>query len=136
MRIIRPKKDKELVSLTPLIDVVFNLLIFFMLTGSISAAEALKVTPPSSTSKMRGNVEDTVFLVDAKGRVALGERMIPRDRLTDVVNDTLTANPGALLQIKPDGKAEAAEVIAIMEDIRAGGAEYVVLLTTKRGGKS
>ncbi len=132
MRIIRPKPDKELVNLTPLIDVVFNLLIFFMLTGSMTAAEALKIDPPTSTSKMRGNVEDTMILVDAKGRIAMGDRTIPRDQLSDVVRRTLTQNPKALIQLKPDGKADAAGVIEVMEAIRAGGAEYIVLLTVQR----
>lgn len=132
MRIERPREEKELVNLTPLIDVVFNLLIFFMLTGSMTAAEVLKVDPPSSTSHMRGNVEDSIFLVDAKGRIALGQRLIPLDRISDVVRETLTANPKALIQLKPDGKADAARVIDIMEKIRAGGAEYIVLLTTQR----
>jgi biopolymer transport protein ExbD len=132
MRIVRPKRDKELVNLTPLIDVVFNLLIFFMVTGSMTAAELLKVDPASSTSRMRGDVEDTVFLVDAKGRIALGKRLIPADQLSGVVRETLTANPKALIQLKPDGKADAAGVIDVMEKIRAGGAEYIVLLTSQK----
>ncbi len=132
MRLERPREDKDLVNLTPLIDVVFNLLIFFLLTGSMAAAEALKIEPPSSTSRMRGNVEDTVILVDAKGRIAMGDRMIARDRLSDVVRETLTAKPGALIQLKPDARADAAGVIDLMEKIRAGGAEYIVLLTTQR----
>ena len=134
MRIIRPKPDKELVNLTPLIDVVFNLLIFFMLTGTITAAEALKVVPPTSTSTMRGNAEESVVLVDKKGRIALGEREITREQLPDVIRETLTANPEALIQLKPDGQADAAGVIDVMEGIRAGGAEYIVLLTVQRVG--
>lgn len=132
MRITRPRPEKELVNLTPLIDVVFNLLIFFMLTGTMTAAEILKVDPVSSTSRMRGNVEDSVILVDARGRVALDERMIPPDQISTVVRNLLTANPKALIQLKPDGKADAAGVIDIMEKIRAGGAEYIVLLTNQR----
>lgn len=137
MRIIRPKPEKELVNLTPLIDVVFNLLIFFMLTGSISAVEALSIDPATSTSTMRGNVEETVILVDRKGRIAIGDRVIARDQLPDVIRETLTADPEALIQLKPDGKADAADVIDVMEAIRAGGAEYIVLMTVQRsGGKS
>lgn len=134
MRIVRPKPEKELVNLTPLIDVVFNLLIFFMLTGSMTAAELLKVDPVSSSSQMRGNVEDTVILVDAKGQIALGDHVITRETLPDAIRKTLTDRPDALIELKPDMQAEAAQVIDILEQIRAGGAEYVVLLTTQRSG--
>lgn len=133
MRIERPGPDRDLVNLTPLIDVVFNLLIFFMLTGAITAAEVLKVEPASSTSAMRGNVEDTVILVDEKGGIAIGDRMIPADRLSQVVRDTLDAHPEALIQVKPDGKADAAHLIDVMEAIRKGGAEYIALLTVQKG---
>ena len=136
MRITRPKPDKELVNLTPLIDIVFNLLIFFMLTGSMTAAEALTVDPASSTSTMRGNVEDTVVLVDKAGRIALGDKIISREELPDVIRATLTENPKALIQLKPDGEADAAGVIDIMEGIRSGGAEYIVLLTLQHSGKA
>ncbi|MCB2075780.1 MAG: biopolymer transporter ExbD [Novosphingobium sp.] len=136
MRIIRPKPDRELVNLTPLIDIVFNLLIFFMLTGSITAAEALSIDPASSTSRMRGNVEETVVLVDAEGRIALGERIVSRKELPGIIRETLTADPGALIQLKPDGEADAAQVIDIMEGIREGGAEYIVLLTMQRSARA
>lgn len=135
MRIIRPKPDRELVNLTPLIDVVFNLLIFFMLTGAITAAEAIKVDPASSESRMRGNVEKTIILVDRKGKIAFGDRMVTLDHLPDVVRQTLTDNPKALIQLKPDGKTDATKVIEVMEAVRKGGAEYIVVLTLQRGRK-
>lgn len=134
MRIVRPKEDKELVNLTPLIDVVFNLLIFFMLTGSISTAEAFSINPATSTSTMRGNAEETIILVGKDGRLALGTQEITREQLPDIIRETLTANPGALIQLKPDSQADAAGVIDVMEGIRAGGAEYIVLMTVKRTG--
>jgi biopolymer transport protein ExbD len=134
MRIERPRQEGELINLTPLIDVVFNLLIFFMVTGSLAAADALEIDPASSTSKMRGDVDDVVFLVDDSGRIALGERIVTKADLPGVVRETLTANPEALIQLKPDTGADAAGVIDIMERIREGGAEYIVLVTVQRSG--
>lgn len=129
MRLARPKHHRELVDITPLIDVVFNLLIFFMLSGAMTAAEILPVDPARSTSEMRGQVEDFVLLIDAEERIALGERLLPRDEVQDRVRAALQRNPGLLIQLKPDTATDAAFVIALMEDIRSAGAEYLVLLT-------
>jgi len=64
----------------------------------------------------------------------MGDRVIAREQLSDVIRDTLTANPEALIQLKPDSEADAAGVIAVMEAIREGGAEYIVLMTVQRSG--
>lgn len=129
MRIVRPAHHKELVNITPLIDVVFNLLIFFMLSGALTAAEILPVDPARSASDMRGDVRDFVLLIDPDGRIAVGDRLIRREEVQATVRAALAANPKLLIQLKPDAEADAALVIALMEEIRAAGAEYLVLLT-------
>lgn len=132
MKIERHKPERELVNITPLIDVVFILLVFFMLAGAIEPSEPFPLAPAASSSEIRGDIQDFVVLIDADGRLALDERELTRDELTDAVRAALTTRPGALIQIKPDGEAEAVAVIKVMEDIRDAGASYIVLLTVGR----
>lgn len=132
MRLERPKPEHELVNITPLIDVVFILLVFFMLAGSIEPKEPFFVAPATSTAEIRGDVQDFVILIDKQGRVAIDERKIPRDELAGVVRDVLVSNPGALIQLKPDAESDAVQVIEVMEAIRDAGAQYLVLLTVGR----
>lgn len=133
MKIDRPKGDKELVNITPLIDVVFILLVFFMLAGTIEPKDPFTVAPATSSSDIRGDIQDFVILIDAEGRIALDEREIKREDLSDVVRAALLSKPGALIQLKPDAEADAVTVIEVMEEIRNAGAEYLVLLTVGRG---
>ncbi|MEL6258908.1 MAG: biopolymer transporter ExbD, partial [Pseudomonadota bacterium] len=117
---------------TPLIDVVFILLVFFMLAGAIEPSEPFPLSPAASSSEIRGDVQDFVVLVDADGRIALDDRVLTREDLAQAVNDALVAKPGALIQLKPDSDADAVQVIEIMEEIRDAGAGYIVLLTVGR----
>jgi len=132
MKLARRKPERELVNITPLIDVVFILLVFFMLAGAIEPSEPFPLAPAASTSEIRGDVQDFVVLIDADGRVALDDRELSRDELTDAVRAALTSRPGALIQVKPDAEAEAVTVIEVMEEIRDAGASYIVLLTVGR----
>ncbi len=132
MKIERHKPERELVNITPLIDVVFILLVFFMLAGAIEPSEPFPLAPAASSSEIRGDVQDFVVLIDADGRVALDDQELSRDALAEAVRAALTARPGALIQVKPDGEAEAVAVIKVMEDIRDAGASYIVLLTVGR----
>ena len=132
MKLARRKPDRELVNITPLIDVVFILLVFFMLAGAIEPSEPFPVSPASSTSEIRGDVQDFVVLVDADGQVALDDQVLSLDDLKLAVHDALTREPDALVQLKPDTGADAIQVIKVMEEIRDAGASYIVLLTVGR----
>jgi len=132
MRLERRKAERELVNITPLIDVVFILLVFFMLAGAIEPSEPFPLAPAASSSEIRGDVQDFVVLVDADGRIALDDRELSRDDLVAAVRGALTERPGALIQLKPDADADAVTVIKIMEEIRDAGAAYIVLLTVGR----
>jgi biopolymer transport protein ExbD len=132
MKLARRKPQRELVNITPLIDVVFILLVFFMLAGAIEPSEPFPLAPAASTSEIRGDVQDFVVLIDEDGRVALDDQELSRDALTDAVRAALTSRPGALIQVKPDAEAEAVTVIEVMEEIRDAGASYIVLLTVGR----
>lgn len=133
MRLERPKPERELVNITPLIDVVFILLVFFMLAGSIEPKDPFSVSPATSTAEIRGDVQDFVILIDKKGRIALDDREVPKDELARIVREVMETNPTALIQLKPDAEADAVQVIEVMESIRDAGAQYLVLLTVGRG---
>lgn len=132
MRLARHKQERELVNITPLIDVVFILLVFFMLAGAIEPSEPFPLSPAASSSEIRGDVQDFVVLINADNRVALDDQALTKEDLTDAVRAALTARPGALIQVKPDAEADAVAVIEIMEHIRDAGASYIVLLTVGR----
>ncbi|MAK63024.1 MAG: biopolymer transporter ExbD [Ponticaulis sp.] len=134
MKLNRPKPEKELVNITPLIDVVFILLIFFMLAGAIEPGDPFNVAPAQTTAEIRGDVKDFVVLIDQDGRIAIDDEIIARDDLRSEIRERMTLKPGALIQLKPDAEADAVEVIELMEEIRDAGAEYLVLLTVGKGG--
>lgn len=132
MKLDRRQPRRELVNITPLIDVVFILLVFFMLAGAIEPDEPFPLAPAASASEIRGDVQDFVVLVDPDGRLALDDRVLTPDTLKEAVRQALTDQPGALIQLKPDAEADAVMVIEVMETIREAGASYIVLLTVGR----
>ena len=130
MRIVTAQRRRELVNITPLIDVVFILLVFFMLAGAIERPEELEVSPPISASDEASNVEDVVILVDKDGSVAFQGTVMPSDfELVRTATVWFAVRPDSSIQLKADADADAARVIEVMELLREAGAQYLVLLT-------
>ncbi|MEO1657566.1 MAG: biopolymer transporter ExbD [Pseudomonadota bacterium] len=134
LAIVRPRKRSELVNITPLIDVVFILLVFFMLAGAIERPDPLDVALPQSESILTDEVEDVVILIDKEGRVAFRDQPM-RDDAELIRNATVwfAARPDSSIQLKADGEAEAARVIEVMEALREAGAQSLVLVTVGGG---
>ncbi len=81
---LRPghKEDSVEVNLTPLIDVVFLLLIFFMVSTTFDRHAKLKVSLPEASTKATQQQNDPLVLsIDAKGNYFLNERQIVNQQL-------------------------------------------------------
>ncbi len=81
---LRPghKEDSVEVNLTPLIDVVFLLLIFFMVSTTFDRHAKLKVSLPEASTKASQQQNDPLVLsIDAKGNYFLNERQVVNQQL-------------------------------------------------------
>ena len=137
MKIAQPKRPQELVNITPLIDVVFILLVFFMLAGAIERPDELDVALPESSSELESDIEDVVILISGNGEVAFQDRVMRDDpELVRTATVWFASRPDSSIQLKADSEADAARVIEVMELLREAGAQYLVLITVGGGNRS
>jgi biopolymer transport protein ExbD len=117
----------------PLINVVFLLLIFFMLAGRLTEAAPFNVTPPVSDqagAAARPHADDlreAAVLVAADGRLALNGQPMEAPALKAAVTAQLAVRPDLPVSLKADGAAEAAEVVSVMEVLRDAGVRRLQL---------
>ena len=123
------QKEEEPDTILPLINVVFLLLIFFIMTGALTSVDFFNVDPPSSSSELPGALDETVILVSADGKLAIDNREVDEVDLQLSVSDKLAMGAGRTFRIKADGRVDAARVVGVMELIEAVGVRRVMLLT-------
>lgn len=116
----------------PLINVVFLLLVFFMVAGALEKADLFAVTPPEAAVAAVPEDRSGVLLMTADGRLALEGTAVERASLAAALVAWQEANPGATLKVKADAAAEAVAVVRLLEDLRVAGLQSVVLLATER----
>lgn len=120
-------------SIMPLINVVFLLLIFFMLAGTLAATDPFRIEPPSSDSEWLTEAEALVVLVAADGRLAVDGETLTPDALRQAIADRMADAPTLQVRLKADGSADADRVISVMEDLREAGVERLQLMTVVSG---
>lgn len=118
----------------PLINVVFLLLIFFMVVGSLSASDPFQIEPPASVNGDPGDPRDVVLLIGADGRLALDGALLEGAGLGAAVAARMRTAPDKEIHVKADGAAAAPDVVGILETLREAGVERVRLMTVPDGG--
>lgn len=134
MRFMPPRAKNDDERILPLINVVFLLLIFFMLAGRLAASDPFQIAPPTSASEGPSAARDLVVLVGADGRLALDGEIMDEAALQSALVTRLSGESGANLHLKADGRAEATRVVAVMELLREAGVEKLKLLTVPGSG--
>ncbi len=123
----RPKDDDQ--PILPLINVVFLLLIFFMIVGHLAAADPFHIEPPTSVSETEPGGQDHLILVGADGRVAFDGTVMDDAALAAALGGD---GEQGQFRLKADGGADAVRLVEIMELMRGAGIEKVHLLTVPR----
>ena len=133
MRFETPRRKNDEERVLPLINVVFLLLIFFMLAGKLSASDPFRVEPPRSLSEGPPAPQDSLVLVGADGRLALDGEVMEGPALKAALAARLAGETEVRVRLKADGRAEATRVVAVMELLREAGVERLKLLTVPGG---
>ena len=117
------------INLVPLINVVFLLLIFFMLTSTLATPDRFDVDLPESAQGRAGESEPIVVLIDDAGGFAVNNVAVAIGGLEPALAKARAAAPGAGMLLKADGRATTADVVNVLRRARAAGIERVALAT-------
>ncbi len=121
-----PIHKKRIVSLTPLIDVVFLLLIFFMLATSFIHTQALAVlTPAPSPEEVETDRHVVEVWVLSDGTHRLDGEPITLETLSDGIRRNLGGDPEAVVSILVEKGAAVQPLIGAIEAARNGGAQSI-----------
>ena len=113
-----------------LIDVVFFLLVFFMLVGRMDATSPFDVIPPLTHAGADMPGGGTTVTIGDDGRLALDGRLSDRDPAVADLSLRLEADPGLLVRINAHRDASLGDVLPLVAEIERLGAERIVFVVT------
>lgn len=117
---LRPQKRPDLlVDITPLIDVVFLLLIFFMVSTTFEKQAKLKIALPEATAQAQAqDAQPIVIGIDAMGRYHINDRQLvntQKETLKLALQKTVGDNKDASLVLRADARTPHQAVVNAMD---------------------
>ncbi|MFY0648704.1 ExbD/TolR family protein [Sulfitobacter geojensis] len=131
MRLTRPPVRQAPETIIALIDVVFFLLVFFMLIGRMDATAPFEVSPPLATTGSDMPAGGITLSVSAAGDMAVDGT--PTTAPLDILLDQIAQAPETLVRINAHHAAELRHILPLIAALEAAGAQDVALVVTPAG---
>ncbi len=133
MRLSPPRPEEPDVNLTPMIDVVFLLLLFFMVSTSFIRESSLKVDLPEATGQQTEQVDEAIdIIISSQGHFSLGDTIVnakDATRLAEVLKQLAQNNPDPHIIISADAEAEYQLIVTAMDTAQQLGYTRLTLAT-------
>ncbi|MGD9157324.1 MAG: biopolymer transporter ExbD [Desulfobacteraceae bacterium] len=131
---LKPRKRKRYeiqAPLTSLIDIVFMLLIYFLLTTNFMVDEGIKIKLPQAKAAAPQTQQEITIYVDRDGRAFLMNKETPLNILFSELKKMIGGQKDRLVVIKADRAVILNKAVKVMDLAKAAGAGRLCLATEK-----
>jgi len=135
MRIPRKALEKARIEIIPMIDVIFFLLVFFMVsTLSMTINRGLPVNLPTAATAQKERRDNVSLTVMQDGKMFLNKEPITLQNMGQRVKAALASNPQLAVVINADGQVLHSTVVDILDELRQAGVSGLAI-AVKSGKK-
>ncbi len=132
--IIQANQQKAGISieLTPMIDMVFLLLIFFLVATTFHQTEReMQIALPvaSSSAPISTMLQELIVNVDVDGRIIVGGRKLDPDQLQSMVSEAVAVNPQQKVTVRGDRRTAYANIVTVLDICKGSGIQEPYLDT-------
>lgn len=127
------KKRKPYFMIIPMIDIIFFLLVFFMMNSLQTVAQkALAVQLPQAKHAAAPAQLPIVLTLDKDGHITVDNRPVSYDEAAAVMQQHMAENPDAAVVLQADEKTAHGQVVAIMDMLKGSGVHRLAIAAKQR----
>lgn len=127
-------EERTDIDISPLIDMVFILLIFFMVTTTFVKDAQVELERPSAASASRASTKSVRVYLDQTGDTWVGETSVRPWMLQSHVRDALERSAQTEVLVVTDRRVAAEKLIDVVDQCRLAGATEVGVATRAEAG--
>lgn len=135
MKLPRRRRDEGGIIMTPLIDMVFLTLLFFMVNAVLSINPAIRVDLPRARSSLGAVGSDVVVTVAADGGVFIEERKVALDEFAVELRAALARAGTSSILLQADRTLAYERLVEVMDQAKLAGTGRISLATVRVGGR-
>ncbi len=120
------------IDFVPMVDVLFNLLIFFLLATTIAQVEReMQIALPfaSASGPISAAVREFIINVDGKGKTFVAGREIEAGDLQTMVHEAVATNPEQKVTVRGDRTTAYANIVGVLDICKTAGIQEPYLDT-------
>ena len=131
-RKFKKNREESEINITPMLDIVFIILIFFIVTTSFVKEISIDVNRPTkSPIKEQKKSEVISVRISAEGQIFVQDRLITLDAVRANIESNLALKPQATVVVVSDREADAGFLVKVIDQSRLAGARNVSLAAQK-----
>ena len=120
------------IELTPIIDMVFLLLIFFLVATTFHQTEReMQIALPiaSASAPISAILQELIINVDVEGKIIVGGRRVEPDDLRSMVVEAVKVNPEQKVTVRGDRRTAYANIVTVLDICKGSGVQEPYLDT-------
>lgn len=128
------QEEETEINITPMLDIVFIMLIFFIVTTSFVRETGIDPSRPDAITaeqKPRGNI---LIAISETGKIWMEKKPVQLQDVRRLVENSARQNPESSVVIIADEKSASGTLIDLMDQIRAGGVTNIAVAAEIDGG--
>lgn len=125
-------EEESQIDLTPMLDVVFIMLIFFIVTSTFVKESGVDVTRPAAETAAPADASSIQIGITANNQVWIDKRQVDKRAVRANVEKGLAESPGAAVIIVADALSNTETLIDVMDQARLAGAQSVSVATDEK----
>ncbi|MFO7784747.1 MAG: ExbD/TolR family protein [Thermodesulfobacteriota bacterium] len=137
MRFIRGRREEEpRLGIAPLIDIVFLLLIFFMVTSHFDLASGVRLQLPEMVSRLSEEPrKEATVVIDREGNTYLEGEPVEKEKLEERFRKRVQSDGLERIILQADKDARHGSVLGIIDLARAAGVRSVIIAARWKSGQ-
>ena len=128
----RHKAEEAQVDLTPMLDIVFIMLIFFIVTSSFVHESGVEVNRPQASNVVSQKEAGIFIAITSANDIYIDKRIVDAERVQATLEHLLLDKPDASLVIQADEHAYNGTVVKVMDAAKEAGVSNIALAAEKR----
>ncbi len=126
------QRDEIQIDMTPMLDIVFIMLIFFIVTTSFVREAGLEVHRPEASQAKAQKSSSIMLAIGANGEIYLDRKAVDVERIKVTLARILAEQPEASLVIQADERVAHGRVVRVMDEAKAAGIANIAVAVTPR----